>query len=218
MKIRVHILLLLCILLISSCKKDEYVYPSVLTEFVDIETDNSGKLSYINCDNGDKYLINERSGLEGFKSDSIYRALSIFEPSENSNENTTATLYSCQFVVSVIPSTENKFPKGIKTDPLDIDRIWYSGNYINLVLDIMAKDKPHALNFIDNGITNNNDGSKILNITIYHDQNNDYKAYTKKAYASIPLWPYKETLTKGDKIIIHINTYKEGNTTREFYY
>lgn len=202
----------------SSCKKDEYVYPSVLTELVDIKTNSSGKLSYIQSDNGDMYQIMERSGLEGFTPDSTYRALSIFEPVGNNENGLTAKVYSCQFVISVIPSPADKFDKGIKTDPLDIDRIWSSGNYINMVLDIMAKDKTHVLNFVDNGITNNADGSRTLDITVYHDQNGDYEAYTKKAYASIPLWPYKGALAEGDRIIVHINTFKEGNTTREFHY
>ena len=87
-----------------------------------------------------------------------------------------------------------------------------------MVLDIMAKDKTHVLNFVDNGITNNADGSKTLDITVYHDQNGDYEAYTKKAYASIPLWPYRGILVEGNRIIVHINTFKEGNTTREFHY
>ena len=213
-----YIIILGCIVTFSSCKKDEYVYPSVLTELVDIKTNSSGKLSYIQSDNGDMYQIMERSGLEGFTPDSTYRALSIFEPGESSNDFFTAKVYSCQFVISVIPSPADKFDKGIKTDPLDIDRIWSSGNYINMVLDIMAKDKTHVLNFVDNGITNNADGSKTLDITVYHDQNGDYEAYTKKAYASIPLWPYRRILAEGDRIIVHINTFKEGNTTREFHY
>lgn len=213
-----YIIILVCIVAFSSCKKDEYVYPSVLTELVDIKTNSSGKLSYIQSDNGDMYQIMERSGLEGFTPDSTYRALSIFEPGESSNDVFTAKVYSCQFVISVIPSPADKFDKGVKTDPLDIDRIWSSGNYINMVLDIMAKDKTHVLNFVDNGITNNADGSKTLDITVYHDQNGDYEAYTKKAYASIPLWPYREVLAEGDRIIVHINTFKEGNTTREFHY
>lgn len=213
-----YIIILVCIVAFSSCKKDEYVYPSVLTELVDIKTNSSGKLSYIQSDNGDMYQIMERSGLEGFTPDSTYRALSIFEPGECNNDVFTAKVYSCQFVISVIPSPADKFDKGIKTDPLDIDRIWNSGNYINMVLDIMAKDKTHVLNFVDNGITNNADGSKTLDITVYHDQNGDYEAYTKKAYASIPLWPYREVLAEGDRIIVHINTFKEGNTTREFHY
>lgn len=218
MKARLYIALLSCIIAISSCKEDEYVYPSVFTEFVDIKTDASGKLAYINIDDGSTFQIKDRSGIEGFTPDSTYRSLSIYEILDESNGANLVRLYSCQFVISVVPTTEDKFTKGIKTDPLDIDRIWRSGNYINMVLDIMAKDKSHTLNFVDNGMTENSDGSKTLNITIYHDQRNDYEAFTKKAYVSIPLWPYKDIMKEGDKVTININTYKEGNTTREFYY
>lgn len=130
----------------------------------------------------------------------------------------SATLYSCQFVISAIPSTEDKFTDGIKTDPLDIERIWRSGDYINMVLDVKAKDKTHIINFIDYGINENPDGSSTLSITLYHNQNGDYEAFTKKAYASVPLWPYKEKLKQGDKIEITVNTYKEGITKREFNY
>lgn len=206
------------IMTFSSCQDDEYVYPSVLTEFVDISTSPSGKLTYIHNDDGMVYKINERSGLEGFTPDSIYRAISIFEPESDKEKVNCATMYSCQFVISAIPIPEESLNYGIKTDPLDIDRIWRSGKYINLILDIMAKNKAHRLNFIMNGVSENNDGSKTLNLTIYHDCNGDYEAYTKKAYASIPLWPYEDILSDGDKIILHINTYKEGMTIREFNY
>lgn len=218
MRIKQYIIFLGCLLAASSCKEDEYVYPSVLTEMVDIKTDSSGKLSYISTDNGKAYQINERSGLEGFTPDSVYRTLSIFEPLETEGKDESATLYSCQFVISAVPSAEDSFKDGIKTDPLDIDRIWRSGNYVNMVLDVMAKDKTHILNFVDNGIEPNLEGSNTLTITLFHDQNGDYEAFTKKAYASVPLWPYKDRLSEGDKIKIVINTYKEGITTREFKY
>lgn len=218
MRIKQYIIFLGCLLAASSCKEDEYVYPSVLTEMVDIKTDSSGKLSYISTDNGKAYQINERSGLEGFTPDSVYRTLSIFEPLETEGKDESATLYSCQFVISAVPSAEDSFKDGIKTDPLDIDRIWRSGNYVNMVLDVMAKDKTHILNFVDNGIEPNQEGSNTLTITVFHDQNGDYESFTKKAYASVPLWPYKDRLSEGDKIKIVINTYKEGITTREFKY
>lgn len=73
MRIKQYIIFLGCLLAASSCKEDEYVYPSVLTEMVDIKTDSSGKLSYISTDNGKAYQINERSGLEGFTPDSVYQ-------------------------------------------------------------------------------------------------------------------------------------------------
>lgn len=218
MKWNANIILLSCLISVSACQKEEYYYPSVLTEFVDIETNSTGRLSFINRDNGENYEIAERSGLEGFAHDSIYRAVSIFEPIKDTNDNITAKLYSCKLITSVIPSTEDKFTNGIKTDPLNIDRIWQSGDYINMILEIMAKDKPHGLNFIENEITDDADGSKTLYLTVYHNQNGDYEAFTKKVYASIPLWPYRNVLSEGDKVIVNINTYKEGKTKREFYF
>ncbi|MGN1218414.1 MAG: hypothetical protein ACI4TD_10640 [Phocaeicola sp.] len=218
MRIKHYILFLCCTSVFTACKDEEYVYPSVLTEMVDIKTDSSGKLSYIDTDYGSSYKINERSGLEGFTPDSVYRTLSIFETLDSESNSMSATLYSCQFVISFIPSTEDKFKDGIKTDPLDIERIWRSGDYINMVLDVKAKDKTHIINFIDYGINENPDGSSTLSITLYHNQNGDYEAFTKKAYASVPLWPYKEKLKQGDKIEITVNTYKEGITKREFNY
>lgn len=207
MRIVINTLFLLCILLTSGCKEDEYVYPSVLTEFTDIRSDKSGKLSEIISDNGNKYIINERTGLEGFTPDSVYRTLSIFEPGESNK----ATLYSCQFVFSMKPQPADFFKNGIKTDPLDIQRIWQSGNYINMVLTIQGKDKPHGFHFVEEGISDN-----TLSITIYHDQNGDYKAFGKDVYISIPLWQYDGILNKGDKIKVNINTFKEGMTFREF--
>lgn len=218
MRIKHYILFLCCMSVFTACKDEEYVYPNVLTEMVDIKTDSSGKLSYIDTDYGSSYKINERSGLEGFTPDSVYRTLSIFETLDSESNSMSATLYSCQFVISAIPSTEDKFTDGIKTDPLDIERIWRSGDYINMVLDVKAKDKTHIINFIDYGINENPDGSSTLSITLYHNQNGDYEAFTKKAYASVPLWPYKEKLKQGDKIEITVNTYKEGITKREFNY
>ena len=55
MRIKQYIIFLGCLLAASSCKEDEYVYPSVLTEMVDIKTDSSGKLSFISTDNGKAY-------------------------------------------------------------------------------------------------------------------------------------------------------------------
>ena len=38
---------LLCLLLTGSCKEDTYVYPDVITEFIDIQTDGSGTITQL---------------------------------------------------------------------------------------------------------------------------------------------------------------------------
>ena len=41
---------LLCILLLGACKEDEYVYPNIITTFIDAATDESGTLQKLITD------------------------------------------------------------------------------------------------------------------------------------------------------------------------
>lgn len=83
--------------------------------------------------------------MDGLTPDSIYRSVSIYEPKESADEGqATALLYSCQLIIAVKPVTVDKLPEATaKTDPLDIQSVWKSGNYINLILLPMAKEKSH---------------------------------------------------------------------------
>ena len=85
------------------------------------------------------------------------------------------------------PVTVDKLPEATaKTDPLDIQSVWKSGNYINLILLPMAKEKSHIFHFIDEGISNNGDGSRTLHLTLYHNQNGDYEAFTDTSSDTLP--------------------------------
>ena len=197
---------LLCILLLGACKEDEYVYPNVITTFIDAATDESGTLQKLITDKGESLQILNREGLDGLK--------------ESADEGqATALLYSCQLIIAVKPVTVDKLPEATaKTDPLDIQSVWKSGNYINLILLPMAKEKSHIFHFIDEGISDNGDGSRTLHLTLYHNQNGDYEAFTRKSYLSIPLWAYEGQLTQGDKVVLRINTYEKGFVSYEFTY
>ena len=202
------------LLLTTGCQEDEYVYPNVLTEFTEMQTNQEGVLTYLQTDQGKKYRIQERDGLDGLTPDSIYRTLSIYEITDV--QENTVKLYSAQKVLSMLPQPASKFPQGIRTDPLDIQSIWLSGRYLNLILLPLAKDKGHLFHFVENSLTQTADGKNQLELTLYHDQNGDYEAFTRKTYLSVPLWEYEGRLQQGDRIILHIRTYKEGETTREF--
>ena len=56
---------LLCILLLGACKEDEYVYPNVITTFIDAATDESGTLQKLITDKGESLQILNREGLDG---------------------------------------------------------------------------------------------------------------------------------------------------------
>lgn len=82
----------------------------------------------------------------------------------------------------------------------------------------MVKDKAHEFGFIDEGITTNEDGSRTLKLTLFHNRDNDVEGFYRKAYLSVPLWHYQDVLTPGDLITFQLNTYKEGMTSRTFIY
>lgn len=213
-KFLTYIFLTVFLLSNEGCQEDDYVYPDVLTEFTEVQTNDEGVLTYLLTDQGDKYQILEREGLDGLTPDSIYRTLCIYQITDVEKE--TVQLYSAQKVLSMLPKPASAFSDGIRTDPLDIQSIWLSGKYLNMVLLPMAKDKSHIFHFVENSLTQDNEGRAQLELTLYHDQNGDYEAFTRKTYLSIPLWGYGNKLDTGDRIVLHIQTYEEGNTTREF--
>lgn len=219
-QVRLLLSTFLCLLSLGACKEDEYVYPNVISTFIDVTTDADGRLQDLITDKGETLQILNREGLNGLTPDSTYRTVSIYEPKETDTQgNATALLYSCQLIIAVKPVTANKLPDGIaKTDPLNVQSVWKSGNYLNLILLPMAKEKSHIFHFIEDGITNNEDGSRTLHLTLYHNQNGDYEAFTRKSYLSVPLWTYEGRLAQGDRVILRINTYEKGFVSYEFTY
>ena len=60
--------ILLCLfapLLFIACSDDDYVYPNVLTEMIDLVTDNTGTATYLKSDEGVIWSIQPRAGLDG---------------------------------------------------------------------------------------------------------------------------------------------------------
>ena len=214
-------LFLLCMLSLGACKED-YSYPNVLTELAEVQTDAGGKLSKLTTDDGRTFSVKIQSAENKFVPDTLYRMLTVFEPLEE--QNNQLKVYSAQPVFSKFAQPVSFFKEGIKTDPVDIQSIWYSGSYLNFILCVQTKDKPHVFHFVDQGIHKMNQsgtdsqGKKVLELTFYHDRNKDYEAFTTKYCFSIPLKPYEKVLNKGDIIRLHLNTYKEGKVIREFEY
>ena len=213
--------ILLCLfapLLFIACSDDDYVYPNVLTEMIDLVTDNTGTATYLKSAEGEIWSIQPRAGLDCLTPDSVYRTVTMYAPVNTSQPSSLeAILYNTQIAISPIPKAKDTF-KEIHTDPVAIQSIWRSGDYLNLIALAMVKDRTHEFHFIDNGITHNEDGTKTLNLTLYHDRHDDVEGFNRKVYLSVPLRTYADVLQKGDKIIFTLNTYKEGMTSRSFTY
>ena len=131
--------------------------------------------------------------------------------------NGEAQAYSFYKTISSLPKPESEYTT-IHTDPVSIRSIWRSGDYLNMVLQLRVKDQEHELSFIENGIKENADGTQTLTLTLFHDRKNDVEGFDEKYYLSIPLWPYQGKLNKGDQIVLQLNTYQEGMTSRNYTY
>ena len=199
--------------MISACGEDEYVYPDVVTEFVCLQTDGQGTGYRLITDDGKSMDIpTDRCPTDKLTPDSIYRIISKYIPMGNE-----AKVYALQAVNAPLPKPESEF-ESIHTDAVNIQSIWRSGDYLNLILQVMVKDQKHQFAFIDKGITQDTEGKQTLSITLFHNRNNDVEGFNQKAYLSIPLWHYNGLLNPGDTIQLHLNTYKEGMTSRSYIY
>ena len=205
--------ILFAVVLLTACGEEEYVYPDLITEMSCLKTNAEGFGVQIITDNGTVWNLKEVNRPDSLTADSVYRVVSRFAPVADSE----AVAYSFWKVISPLPKPESEY-ESIHLDPVDIQSIWQSGDYLNMVLQVMVKDKEHELSFIDNGITSNANGTQTLHLTLYHHRKDDVEGFMQKYYLSVPLWHYEGKLNKGDTIVFELYTYKEGMTQRTFTY
>ena len=205
--------ILFAVVLLTACGEEEYVFPDLITEMSCLRTDSKGFGTQIITDEGTIWHLQEGSRPDSLTADSLYRVVSRFAPVADSE----AVAYSFWKVISPLPKPENEYGS-IHMDPVSIQSIWRSGDYLNMVLQVKVKDQEHELSFIDNGVVTNTDGSKTLTLSLFHDRKNDVEGFDQKFYLSVPLWHYQGKLNKGDAIVFQLYTYKEGMTTRTFIY
>ena len=214
MKLRLkRYFILFAVVLLTACGEEEYVYPDLITEMSCLKTNAEGFGVQIITDNGTVWNLKEGNRPDSLTADSVYRVVSRFAPVADSE----AVAYSFWKVISPLPKPESEY-ESIHLDPVDIQSIWQSGDYLNMVLQVMVKDKEHELSFIDNGITSNANGTQTLHLTLYHHRKDDVEGFMQKYYLSVPLWHYQGKLNKGDTIVFELYTYKEGMTQRTFTY
>lgn len=203
------------LLFLGGCKKeDDYIYPPVITEILTVKTNSEGTITYLHTDKKLRYQVLNSDRFTGLVPDSVYRGICIYEV----HDQATAGIYSFRKIVSPNPIRQEQLPEGIRTDPVGIQSVWRSGDYINVVLKILSQGGRHTIHFIETGWEVGWESRHYkLHLTLYHDRGEDPEGYTQKAYLSVPLNKYKEVLQTGDSILFSINTY-EGVKTYSFPY
>ena len=197
-----------------ACGEEDYRYPDVKLEFLTATSNAQGTLTTIVTDDGQKHeVIKDGAGL-GLKKDTVVRIACNYEQTAEG-----VILYKAVRAVSPLPQAPDKFTEGISKDPADVLSIWMGWDYLNLMLEVKAQTGKQLFHFVEEEVeTNRDNGTKSVRISLFHDEQEDVRAYTQRVYASIPLRHY---CTEGIDLLhltFSLLTYSGETKSYEFEY
>ena len=190
---------------LTSCSEDgELTYPDLLNEFADVSTNADGRFDYLYTDGGKKLEIVNSAEIEveGVTPDTVYRILSGYVPVDGGG----VKLFSLQAIPLLYPEPQATSLDGVKTDPVKMQSIWRGGNYLNIILQVVAQDGKHKFHVVEDSLVSSSSGKHTLYLRLSHDAGGDVQAYTQKAYFSIPLLHYASALSHGGSVVLDIPT------------
>ncbi len=204
----------ICLSLCGACSDDgnetEEPYPSLITEFVDIYTDESGNGYLLMTDNGDVYAINQP--LQGLHPTTAYRIVGGYVMTDRTNgryqvvELRTAENITLLNLVEDQPAAE---------DPIQATSVWRGGPYLNFHLTPKTQGGQHAWGYRINRVRATDTGH-TYELSLHHSQNGDPCSYSTTVYASLIIDRIGE-LQQGDSIAFTIRTF-DGDKTWRFAY
>ena len=179
----------LCLTVFAACDDEEENYPSIISEFVEIQSDKDGRLFQFTTDKGQTYHITNT--LTGYDPLTIYRIICGYVPKADE-----ATIYQLTTVEMLRDSTAVAVH-----DPIGAQSVWHSGEYINMQLAPLTQGGTHFWGYVIDSITPGH-----LFLSLHHNQLDDPTSYTENVYASIYL-PYIAGYQNDDSITLTIETF-----------
>lgn len=176
--------------LFCACADDDYHYPSVKLEFLTAYSDAEGMLKSVVTDEGKEYPL--WGGVDDWRitSDSLIRIVANYELLQADGQ-AGVRLYSALTAISSLPVSAQEFEGDEETDPVDVLSVWMGRDYLNMMLDVKAQDRPHNILFVEEDRTVDIESRHaFVSLSLYHDDGGDLQAYTKRAYCSVPLRHY----------------------------
>ena len=96
-------------------------------------------------------------------------------------------------------------------DPVKIQSIWVSGDYLNFIIEIEYFSQMHKIGVVRNS------SQSLSDLYFVHSREDDPPGYAKKMYASFLLTPLKSVSNVVDEFKLHIET-TSGERIFEFEY
>lgn len=189
--IRWHVLSLLFLLLGASCGDDDYHYPDISQDYLTAQSGADGRLETVTDDDGVTLPVLNSVSAPGQAADTTLRIVANYAREEAADGSLGARLYAAQLAVSPVPLPAESFEEGVKNDPASVLSIWLGLDYLNVVLEIKTGGGSHAFHFVEDRVKDLDGGTRReVDVTLYHDAADDPQYYTRRAYLSVPLWPY----------------------------
>lgn len=197
--------------LMTACGDDDAPMASYRQDLAEISTNHDGRIDKLILDNADTLLVSNKDAItQTLIPDTVYRVKVAFL-----KKDLEAEIVGLQSIFSMPPLKE--MPEEAKEDAITAEAVWRSGRYLNLLVSFKTSGaEKHQIAFVENGISTQADGSKMLHIVMTHNRRNDGSAYTTKSYLSCLLSDYHTVLTANrDSVSIAIPT-GNGFSIRNF--
>lgn len=198
--------------LLYSCdilsKEDGDNVSSYISELATVCTDSKGNICILQNDKDERFSISDTAIANSYflyaspigtrlMPDSSYRMICYYEKDDN-----LAEIFGMNYVLSKRATPTSELAgRIIIQDPVEVQSIWISGGFLNIIVRINIFKKQHELFSIKQSNTSS------TRFSLYHDSHDDDYGYFRNTCISIPLSGYD--LSKGDTIFFNCNGYKK---------
>lgn len=203
----------LLVLFAAACSDDDdYHYPSVLTELVELNVDADSLARSFTTDAGKTYGIVQGSVRTNL-ADTVIRCLCVYLPKTEDVPNSDdfssatceATVYQLERVFSQPARPRSEF-RSFPRSPFQFISSWHSSQWLNLYLGIPTSSQTfHSYAFAQDSIAcDSTTGIRTAHVSFLHLRlGNATDAYTQKTYFSLPLAPFAGL---ADSLVLSLNT------------
>lgn len=207
-----YTVILASLLLVQCSKDDDYVYPPVRTDFMQVYTNAESRIDRIQTD-ASPVLHTTNQLTTQLRPDTAYRAVGMYSVPDAENQT---SIYGITLIYSAVPVRASQ-DKHFYTHPLYMETIFRGGDYLNMSVRPMVQDpKKHGYAFVEDSIVPSLHGHRMVYLSLAHNRQDDRESFPRTVYLSVPLRQYQ--LIKGDSITFRANLYEKGMTTWKFAY
>lgn len=191
----------------TSCTQDAYEkgegdYSQMTAEMADGYTSSEKKVTRFVTDDGEELTVATPFTSKAMpKADTVYRAVFYYNKTGQQAEVKG---------LNAVGVARPRLIDTLKTDPVHLESVWMgkSRRYINLSVYVMlgTTDDETAKQMFGcsrDTLVHNDDSTRTLRLTLFHDQNDVPQYYSQRTYLSIPT----EDMD-ADSVELTVNTYK----------